>query len=88
MHGQASQRARHLRTTRSLHPNEQADPRWPISMRKPDDHPCADHDVVLSVPPPREGLDTRPLRSRDAYPSRLRTWSHTPSIHEAPLLFP
>jgi hypothetical protein len=69
-------------------PGERRDPRWTMSVRKPDDDPCADHDVVLSMPPPRERLDARPLQSRDAHSSKSRTRSHLPSIHDPRLLFP
>jgi hypothetical protein len=69
-------------------PNQQGDPRWTMPVGEPDDDPRADHDVVLSVPTPRERLDARPLQSRDAHASRSRTRIHTPSIHEVPLSFP
>ena len=67
---------------------EQGDPRWTSSVGKPEDDPCADHDVVLRMPPPRERLDARPLGSRDAHSSRSRTRSHLRSIHEPLLSFP
>jgi len=69
-------------------PGEQGDPRWTMTVGKPDDDPRADHDVVPSMPPPRERLDPRPLQSRDSHSSRSRTRIHTPSIHEVRLSFP
>jgi hypothetical protein len=69
-------------------PGQHGHPRWTMPVGQPDDHPRADHDVVLTVPPPRERLDARPFESWDAHSSRSRTRIHILSIHEARLLFP
>lgn len=69
-------------------PSEQCGPGRATSVRKPDNDPWANDDVVLPVPPSRERLDARPLPSRDANSSRSRTRIHLPSIHEPRLSFP
>jgi hypothetical protein len=69
-------------------PDEPGDRRGTMPVGKPDDHPRTDHDVVLGVPSPREGLYPRPFGPRYAYSSRSRTRAHAPSSHEADLLFP
>jgi hypothetical protein len=69
-------------------PDEPGDPCRAVPVRKPDDDPRADDYVMLSMPPPRDRLEARPLASRDAYSSRSRTGIHVPSIHEGRLSFP
>ena len=69
-------------------PDEQGDPRWTVSVGKPDDDPRPNNDIVLGVPPPRERLDARPLQARDADRLRVRARIHLASIHEPPISFP
>ena len=69
-------------------PGEPGDPRWTMPIGKPHNDPRADHDVALSMPTSRDGLDPRPLESWDAHSSRARTRIHLPSIHEGRSLFP
>jgi hypothetical protein len=68
--------------------NDRGDPRRPVPVRKPHDDPRTDHNVVVSVPPPRERLNARPFAPRDAHSSRSRAGLHAPSIHEGRLSFP
>jgi hypothetical protein len=69
-------------------PDKQRDPRRAMTIRKPHNDPCSDHDVMPGVPPPRERLHSRPFESRDTYSSRLPSGTHVPSIHQGRLSFP
>ena len=59
-----------------------------VTVRQPHDHPGANDDIVCGMPSPRERLQPRPFRSRNANSTRLRTWTHAASIHELRVLFP